>query len=282
VVFTLALPPAGRSFCLTASDVKLMAELRASAGLSSLGAAEFCDLVMGALLHAAARAPLPPGAAAAAAAAAEASRRRAAAGDRGTPILTHAWNAALLHIVPSHSLAPARKRELYLALTTLFFVAEQYAGGGGEAEGAAGIRAAELATALLFLCEGSKTEKLGEAFRLAAGEGGALAADGVASLLRGAIANLAAVRSPVHVEAESAAETEAMDALADSVRLLADRVVREAGREAPGHITFGELCEWYNSGGAVHLGFLELLDWKKVAALPAATAASAAAAAAAQ
>ncbi len=263
-LFTFPLPE-GRFFTFTASDARLMAELRSAAGLSDVGAAEFCGVVLGALLDAAARAPVDPASGGAVAVAAAAAARRAITRDPATPVLLHAWNAALARIVPSHALAPARKRTLYLALTTLFFVVETYA--GGTSAECAGIPACELVAALLFLCDGSKTEKLAEAFKLAAGgEGGALDVNGTASLLRGAVANLAAVRSPVHEEAASAEETEAMDLLAEAIQELAVRLVREAARGAPGRITYAELCDWYNAGGAAHVGFLELLDWKKVAA----------------
>ena len=283
----MALPPSQRPFNLTASDVTLMAELRSSAGLSTVGTAEFSKLAMGALLHAACEAAVPSGASAADVEAAEAAKARAAAGDRSTPIHLHAFHAALGEIVPtSHSLAPARQREMSLALTTLFLIAEQYAWGGGEEgeEGggaaggggspgkeasARGIPAAELVTALFFLCDGTKTEKLSEAFKLCDVDGdGFLTLPQTESMLRGALANLAAVRSRAHLDAETPSETAAMDHLADSVKHLAARVMREAARgQGGGRLTFQGLCEWYNSGGYNHLGFLELLDWKKLVQL---------------
>jgi hypothetical protein len=125
---------------------------------------------------------------------------------------------------------------------------------------------------LLFLCGGRKTEKLSAAFGMADVDGdGALSAAQLSGLLRGLLVSLAGLRSAGHMAGESEEERAALAWLPESASEMARGVMRSSGvgrSSALGSITFQELCAHYNGGGALGaLGFLELLDFKKVRGL---------------
>ena len=127
------------------------------------------------------------------------------------------------------------------------------------------VPASELVTALLFLCDGSKTDKLVAAFKLADSDNaGSIGLTQLASLLRGVLVGLAGVRSRAHIDAEPSEETEALDALNETALVAASNVLRLANTKTFGKISFAEFGEYYNGGGFASIAFLELLDWRKL------------------
>ncbi len=292
--YTLQLPPDSRTFFLCASDIAEMARLRELGGASERLPAEFAAAAIAALLRAAQTARVPGTAAESERRLAAASVARAARGDRGTPILFHAFVAALPELLPGAKQLPPRERAaLSKGLTTLFLVSQefestsraegeasphslgaQYDGEGSSVhaeEPPRGVPASELATQLLLLCSGSKTEKLSQAFQLADADGdGALSYPQLAGLLRGLLVSLLGVRSSGHLARESSSEVAAFASLPE----CASEVAREAMASVPavssvlGSISFQELCAYYNGGGSMGaLGFIELLDWRKLRGL---------------
>jgi Ca2+-binding EF-hand superfamily protein len=142
----------------------------------------------------------------------------------------------------------------------------------GEPAAVPTVPASELVTALLVLCDGSKTDKLVAAFHLADSDGdGSIGLTQLASLLRGVLVGLAGVRSRAHIDAEPPEETEALDALNETALHAASNILRLANTRALGLITFAEFGEYYNGGGFATIAFLELLDWKKLNSPPSGT-----------
>jgi hypothetical protein len=294
VCYTLSLPPEGRPFYLCASDIAEMGRLRELAGAGARTPGEFAGAAIKALLSAAASAPVPRTAGESERRLAAASVQRARRGDRGTPILYHAFIASLAELLPGgRALSPAQRVELSKGLSTLFLLSQDFEstsraegeasphslGAQYDGEGSSvhaedpprGVPASELATTLLFLCSGSKTDKLSCAFSLADADGdGALSARQLSSLLRGLLVGLAGVRSEAHMDRESAEETAGIIALPECASEIARRIIGSAAPTASalGSISFQELCDHYNKGGALGaLGFLELLDFRKVRGL---------------
>ena len=271
-----------------------MAQLRELAGVSARTPSDFAGAAIKALLAAAQHAPVAHTAGESERRLAAASVARARRGDRGTPILYHAFVASLGELLPEcRALSPAQRTALSTGLTTLFLLSQDFEstsraegeasphslGAQYDGEGSSvhaedpprGVPASELATLLLFLCGGSKTDKLSVAFSLADADGdGALSQTQLTSLLRGLLVSLAGVRSEAHMDRESGEETSAIIALPESASEIARGIMASVApvASALGSINFQELCAFYNDGGAMGaLGFLELLDWKKLKGL---------------
>jgi len=147
-------------------------------------------------------------------------------------------------------------------------VADQGAGGSETAPWK------ELASGLGVLSWGSKSEKLGAAWRLFENDRGQMTIDTMSDFLRSQLGALVSLsgdvprpstsRGPQEPAAEVARDL-VRSSVASAAQELAQRCYVDVtgGDEADGGVDFGEFGQWFNSGGRQLMPWLEVLDLTK-------------------
>lgn len=185
---------------------------------------------------------------------------------------------AVRSLVPGSNLSNDEKHQLSKEFLRLYFCLEEYTrfidsqnnnnnnndDYDNTSSSTGGVPFADIYTALLYLINGAKTEKLLNAFYIYdTNHDDALTISQCTSLIRSLLIGILAFRSNAHMDVETDNERKTVDALVSIASKLGEIIFNQAVTEV-GELTFTEFGTFYNGGGFVALPFIELLDWKKI------------------